>query len=298
MYWTSSTLRKPAGSNVDCTVDEMLRFIGKVRYMRAPTLQELKHKIPMWSPCTFKGAYRSKANALQVSAFVVDSDQGFSIFRAAKLMYDTGYRHLLHATVSHDEKEKHKFRVVLPLDKPIPAEDWNIAWDLGAEYWKVLTGSSLDPACKDVSRCYAVHVKPPNAEACVVNVKGGLFPLAALVQAKKEHLAEQKAEESMNTIDLRDKYRKTQQARTLSPAQQHRIDTYKRKVLTPAERQRIAASVGGRITGDVVRGITCPKCSRRSAWFYIDPSSHANPMYTARCNHKNSCNWHGNITEL
>ncbi len=297
MYWTSSTLRKPAGKNVECTADEMLRFIGDLRYISAPSLQELKHKIPMWSPCTFKQGYRSKANALQVSAFVVDSDQGFSLFTAAKLMYDTGYRHLLHATVSHDEKVRHKFRVILPLDQPIPAEDWNLAWNLGAEYWKNLTGSSLDTACKDVSRCYAVHVKPPRSEACIVNMQGSLFPLHKLLQARKQIEAEnrKKAEQS---ISLRDKYMATKYNRVLSPAQQHRVDTHQRKALTPAERQSIAVSKGGRITGDIVRGIVCPNCNRRSVWFYIDPSSHAIPMYSARCNHKNSCNWYGKLTEL
>jgi hypothetical protein len=70
------------------------------------------------------------------------------------------------------------------------------------------------------------------------------------------------------------------------------------RLAEPSVRRDIAkelrASIGGTEDREYASHVACPKCARRSAWFWISPGRAAH----ARCKHKNSCGWRGSLLTL
>ena len=64
----------------------------------------------------------------------------------------------------------------------------------------------------------------------------------------------------------------------------------------PAVRMAFAKEIGARVAGEPPKatGVFCPKCGKKSIWFYID----VDRMNTARCNHQNSCGYWGSLYDL
>jgi hypothetical protein len=101
-----------------------------------------------WSPVTYKpGTRRAKANVDQVYALVLDVDH-------VDLPYDrlTGLAWVAHTTHSHNPPDDPRWRVVIPLLRPISGAE--AVW---APYWlraRERFGEAMDEACKDSSRLY------------------------------------------------------------------------------------------------------------------------------------------------
>lgn len=112
-----------------------------------------KESAPLWSPCTFKNGTRLEADAVEVSALVYDFDNGRADIPLAKV----GVTHVWHTSASHTP-EAPKWRLIIPLDRPVPAKQWPEFWE------KTTTAMGLaglaDAACKNVGRFYFV---PPAA---------------------------------------------------------------------------------------------------------------------------------------
>ena len=64
----------------------------------------------------------------------------------------------------------------------------------------------------------------------------------------------------------------------------------------PDARYRLGIAMGGRSQGRQIKGILCPNCNRRSVYYYVDPN--ANKDKSARCNHRNSCQFWATVYEL
>ena len=64
----------------------------------------------------------------------------------------------------------------------------------------------------------------------------------------------------------------------------------------PDARYRLGIAIGGRAQGKQIKGILCPNCGRRSVYYYIDPR--VNRDKSARCNHRNSCQFWATVYEL
>ena len=69
-----------------------------------------------------------------------------------------------------------------------------------------------------------------------------------------------------------------------------------RKPLTADERRRAGEMAGGRVSGASVKAVPCPKCQRRSVWWYVDPGGHT--WTGAACKHRESCGWAGPIRHI
>jgi len=130
---------------------------------------------PCWSPASYiPGASRGNRGVETVNLVVLDVDDGtpFDSIRTAI----EGKAALLHSSWSHTTS-KPKYRVILPLVEPIPAEQWPGVWQRISAYF----GGHIDPATKDAARVFYAPSKPIGADDHFVQVlEGALFDTKAL----------------------------------------------------------------------------------------------------------------------
>jgi replicative DNA helicase len=136
-------LLDPIGELVSTTWEMLFGELSRV----APFRGDSEH--PGWSAAVFEGDQRAKAGVLQVTAAVLDYDGTASIARALETW--AGHLGLLHTTRKHRD-EAPRFRVVLPLRRPVSAFEWDHMWQRLQEH---CDGAS-DPAAKDASRFWYV----------------------------------------------------------------------------------------------------------------------------------------------
>lgn len=243
-----------------------------------------KNKLPLWSPTVFKGN-RSQSNSVELTCLVFDLDDGLSNFDCWRYFAD--YNVLAHTSYSHTPK-KHKYRVVLPLEKPIPSSDWSRAHVAGLELWRKLVGVGEPDikAIKDRARMYYRYSIPASD-------MGGRFPL---------HPSQyQKVEGHMPGRCLDLDYSHIEDPSTIKPQQTYKKGepiAYNNLLDQTGVRTRIAHEMGASISGNVARKMKCGKCGDNSVHFYIDVISDPTSQKFAQCNHRNSCGWYGNLGEL
>lgn len=240
-----------------------------------------KAELPAWSPCVFRdGERRGVASAVEVSALVLDYDDGTPIARARETWGRWAYA--LHTSWSHTDAAP-RFRVVVPLATPCPAARWPRVWRWAAE-----RAPEIDPACKDASRIYflpavASDLSPWHAET------GDGDPLDLDPDTLPDPAPDTRARKPAPTRAARPV--RTPRPATRTGRQLARMYATRRDV-----RERVALALGARIMGTPPRaeGIVCPSCGRPSVWFYIDPG----PQSWAECDHERSCGWRGPLADL
>jgi hypothetical protein len=112
-------------------------------------LDELKERQPAWSPVKYKpGTVRSNPGVEWVDLLVLDlDDKPWEPVREALEPYE----YLVHTTFSHSDRSP-RYRVVLPLLRPVPADRWNQTWlDASTKFL-----NTADDSCKDPARIYFV----------------------------------------------------------------------------------------------------------------------------------------------
>lgn len=104
----------------------------------------------LWSPVTLvEGATRRcKESIASVTALVIDYDSGTSLGEATN---DLSCAWMAYTTHSH-RQEHPKFRLVLPLLRPVAASEWTGFWREAVED----LAPTADQACKDASRIFYV----------------------------------------------------------------------------------------------------------------------------------------------
>lgn len=121
-----------------------------------------KNQSPLWSPILYKGTSRKAADAVCVGALVFDFDSGRPDL---PLLTKTGLKHVWHTTHSHTS-ESPKWRLIVELDKPIPAADWAAFYAKAAELLEVY---DFDASCADLAQFY--YIPPAGAAWEVVDGK-------------------------------------------------------------------------------------------------------------------------------
>lgn len=101
---------------------------------------------PGWSAATFADDRRALANVEQVFALCLDFDQGVAIDDACARMAELGLGGFLHTTRKHSA-ESHRFRIVIPLSRPVSPFEYGVLWRNVAPDF-----GSVDEAPKDPSR--------------------------------------------------------------------------------------------------------------------------------------------------
>ena len=270
-----------------------------------------KKQIPAWSPAIYKeGTTRGKANVEGLSCLVLDYDEGkITIPEAiAAWRWRAG---ILHTSWSHTE-EHHKFRVILPLDEPVSVEDWPGVFAWAARYTRQCTNPeeverlediattakwthTIDLQCKDPGRIYYVPAvqgedSPRYAEAWEADVlaqEDGPGPFLGVYEPWGRHVKAYRAQRA-------ERERPPAPPVRIAKASVRHKEKARRLRTDPGTRERLGPYLGGRIVGDAVRGVLCPRCGRSTVWWLIDPDTKA----SASCNHSNSCGWYGSLVEL
>lgn len=100
---------------------------------------------------TKEPTYRHDGNVLSVTMAVLDLDMPGARAMAEKIFED--YEYLLYSTHSYELSEvtgkaKEKFRIVLPLEEPCPAEEWP------DRFRDLISGIDADQKCGNLSRLF------------------------------------------------------------------------------------------------------------------------------------------------
>ena len=245
-----------------------------------------KSELPLWSPTVFNGR-RSGANAIEVSCVVFDMDDGLSPFESWKKFKQAGYTVIAHTSASH-KIDHPKYRVILPLETPIPAEDWAKAWRAGVELWMVLVGAGApdDKAIKDVARVYYRYA----------------IPKSDLSEDDYHHPSKIQESASYSGFLLDLEYSHIQIPQIVhTPIKRNEdntpVDATLRDAMMDTTLRYSIALQSGQISGNNCKFIICPGCNRESVYFSIDINIPNATKYPT-CNHRNTCGWWGQLHDL
>jgi len=233
-----------------------------------------KKDLLCWSPARYaSGQLRAKSNVISVSCLVYDIDDG-APFDMHNLFSD--YRYYAHSTFSH-KPEAPKWRLILPLKRPVPGAEWRRAWRAGKEIFQSRTGCEIDGVCSDASRLYYIGTREALEFS---NLHNGKY-----LKLDYSHIPEK--EEKPKQIQKT--YQKAVYAYNEDKAVYMSLKT------DPEARRRAAEALGAKISEDgIARGMICPSCGREDLWFAIDPTQKS----SATCNHLNSCGYFINLYDL
>jgi predicted RNA-binding Zn-ribbon protein involved in translation (DUF1610 family) len=250
--------------SLELSLDQLARSLTRFRLY--PNLTD-KKMLPAWSPARFQsGTTRSAQNVIDLSCLVLDLDT--PPFRPEPW---ASYWYIRHSTWSHTEAHPRQ-RLILPLAKPLPAAKWPVAWA-----WAQQQEPSLDAHCRDAGRLYFCP---------------------ALADPNQPHFAEVHPGVLLELV-LSDPPPPPQPRRRLRvPFSERQRVLEQRLRLDPYTREQFAMGLGALVLGEGsgrrAAKLVCPQCGRASVWFPIAPLRSGK----AWCNHKNSCGWSGNLTEL
>lgn len=241
-----------------------------------------KGKLPLWSPTTFKAnSRRSRTTAECINMLVYDCDDCVWPFDVWRLFAAQGVTTLAHTSWSHTPK-KHKYRIILPLKYPIPAGDWDRAHRAAYQYYQATLGPESEPdikALKDTARVYYRYAIPRNTPNIYLSSHSTGHHIGDLLELDYQHI---KIPKRINT--------RPKSYRDGSVNVRDSIEDL-------AVRERITSHLGAQVIGNEARRITCPNCGRASVHFSLDLSM-PNTTKWPVCNHRNSCGWYGNFTDL
>ena len=255
-----------------------LRKLAKALMLPAvPYKVREKGSLPLWSPTIFAGT-RCGAHAVEISCLVFDLDDGtnFAWHHAFQ-----EYHYIAHTSYSNNA-EIEKWRIVLPLEEPIPATDWKRAAKAAKELWDKLVGQGEPDsnALTDCARMYYRYALPDRADSALQRTKA--HKGAGLLRLDYSHIPKEVIKRRYQRWES-----KRAGAKTGMEALFH----------NPEYRMGIAQQLGASIQGNVARNITCPSCGEKEVYFSIDPDL----MHAVRyphCNRANKCSWWGFLGDL
>lgn len=150
------------------------------RNVQRPRVEGSKNHATLWCPAIFKSNKRRKENVVEVSCVVLDYDHEADFQRDLKPWKP--YNYVAHTTYNHTDSE-HRFRVIIPLATPIPADKYPALW----EWASTLSNGKIDRAASDSSRMYYVPIKSDESAAYEFKVNDGeLLDWQKLSLAKPE----------------------------------------------------------------------------------------------------------------
>jgi putative DNA primase/helicase len=134
--------------------------------------------LPGWSPATFDGAGRRKANARDLCALVLDYDNTCPLDEAIELW--SIYWGIAHTSKSHTE-EANRFRVVLPLSRFVTPGEHAEVWAWANQ----LACGKIDGQCKDASRFWYLPVRKGGGIYKCVELSGEVLDVDAVLESAR-----------------------------------------------------------------------------------------------------------------
>jgi hypothetical protein len=229
-------------------------------------------------------ARRGKKGVLAVTALVYDFDH-LPTERARAVvtrLRQLAVAYLLYSSFSHrvQGEEDNCFRVLLPLDRAVAPAEYARLWSA----FNSDLGGHADPKARDVARLWYIPACPKERLPVAIYEYRDGPPLEVdtlLVDTRTVPDDDgPPPRRPLNPVSTR-----FDQARRIA---QHRLNH------DPTVRERAAERLEARVNATRASGIACPRCGRRSVWFWLDPRR----KKTATCNHRNSCGWWGHLDVL
>lgn len=238
-----------------------------------------KNRLPLWSPTIFS-ANRSAANAIEISCLVFDLDDGTDI--AHRLSFED-YHYIYHSSFSHTYLI-HKWRLILPLENPIPAKDWKRAAQAAKMLWDKTIGEGVPDsnALTDSARMYYRFAYSDIENSKEIHKKGA-HKGERLLNLEYSHIPEEKPRVT--------RYQRWEPRSTSSKIG---VETL---FHNPELRMKVALKAGASIEENTARNITCPSCGEREVYFSIDTTLPGSVTYP-HCNRANKCQWWGKLEDL
>jgi KaiC/GvpD/RAD55 family RecA-like ATPase len=163
-HWTEITVPNPSEQGP-------IEWSDWVASIQTPTEWpniDNKELAPAHAFARFNGR-RNRENCIEVTALMLDYDDESSVAPVWDRAKE--FDAVIHSTHSHTD-EKPKFRLAVPLSRPVPAAEWPEFWNAAAARF----GGKPDQAAKDCSRAWFVPCKHPDREAaafCLFNDEPG-----------------------------------------------------------------------------------------------------------------------------
>jgi hypothetical protein len=237
-----------------------------------------KRRLPCWSPSTFRDDTPATAkNAEQFCALVLDVDGGMDL--ATALDRCAPYTVVAHTSWSHTPGAP-RFRLVLPLARPVAAARWGSVWRQAVD----ALGVPVDRLCSNANRRYLLPARPSHEAAHQVEVRSTDVALDLLPWLDVPTVRADTAAATSMTVQV----------------PHHRLERAVRRRLAsdPDARRRLADALGATLRGSAgmerADGLVCPACGRSSVWFLLAPER----ATRARCKHRNSCGWSAPVGDL
>lgn len=287
-YWrftTFSNLRDTRAVEHCLTFDKLVKGFTTIPNK---TLTKEKKDLPLWSPTTFTGNRRAGKNANYIYFLVFDIDDGFTTFDTWRLFHE--YNVIAHTSFSN-RPQWNKYRIILPLEEPVPAKDWARASVAAKNVWEgiVGVGEPDSSALNDRARAYFRYgiPMPPSEEMTAhhpmhpVNYHRTAWNVGKPFRLEYEHIVVQEP--------VRKKY--------VPKVYSNGKAAISEVMMDPQFRLAFANKAGASIEGNEARYITCPQCNRNTVHFSIDPSIPTTYKWPT-CNHVNSCGFWGRFEDL
>lgn len=278
-----------------------------------------KKEVPVWSPASFAKYPLKNENVLFVSFAVFDIDGGLEWDKHH--LFDA-YQYVAHTSYSHTY-DKHKWRLIIPFETPIPNELWSTAWKRLSKWFEDITGMKPDKACKDSRRFYYL---PSGAKSYDDGVVRGFYRYEGKLQRVLTHInnngrniaydldelyQEKKRMEEANKRWIEKKRRELEALRNKpeylrNPQRELRLSL----LVDRTWRETLGLRLGGKITHDRAIKFPCPGCGKSDAtYFYLDPIVVVNVNdkgeqyescvnFKAYCQHLNHCGLSWDLFEL
>ena len=258
-----------------------------------------------WSPCRFlPGTRRANKNAIELAWMVLDIDQAYGYNEVRNILEEQRFRYIMHMTSSANAKVD-KYRVVFPMARPVPKEEWmfyyrgmlewfreHVSIPIAAKRGLFHDGRSflaIDTCTVDPARAYFAGYRTQWFDAHIQE-EGHVIDweqFADRARLAYELNIEKKRLEDLERQARAEAHLKNLEGRRPSYSDRRRY-MYDMLRTQRDYRVRLAQKLGCTITPQRAEGFICPNCNRKDAtYFYLNP--YTSSSY-ARCGHLNSCN--------
>lgn len=254
-----------------------LTLRGLVELLTSPVAAPGKFQCPHYHCATLRDNLRQGDCFERASMVALDVEEGVTLAEAHHALQ--GCFHVLYTSWKHTQ-EAHRFRVVLPLLRPVDPTEYKALWAWCARR----VGPGVDPQTRDLARANLLPAIRPDGRRAQVGTWGRaplLDPDAVLEEALE--LVRPPPRSPPRPVE----------PVTLAPGDALR-EARLRLTTSPEARRRAALALGARVRSNRADNAPCPACGRRSVWFWLEPGA----CNTARCDHQRSCGWWGHLDEL
>jgi len=304
-------------------VEKNYSFETVFKFLTKQRPNTTKKKQVAWTPAIFqKGTKRSNHNCIEVSLMVIDIDGLWPYSYCHNTFNQMKLQYCMHTSYSH-KPVFNKFRCIFPLQKPVPASEWQYYhmgmcrwWDENIHYPNnvfyhgelrdsridLRSQQELDRAAHDPCRAYFAGGYPNRHHCHDINMDGGFVDWAAWAEKAK---IREEAKRDKKRLEMEEAKKRMQahlqhlDGKRASSSDRRRY-YYEMLKTQSSWRRTLAQKMGAVIVpsphGDRAEKWDCPQCQRRDAtYFYIDSVQN---ISSARCGHRNSCGWQNSLGYL